>query len=326
MFIPDGAAVGNSGVIFCKRFEIHSGNLFIVFVQIINNMQHIIKQVKAVTKKYTTKSGEKESTSKRVDLGVTDIFDVDEYVAVISETNFNEIDKTIADKDATISNLNDSVAKHKAEVTAKTNKIGDLSKEIKALKTKVAELESDVSAKDDIIGELESGVDGDAATIGDLEKAVADKDATIDDLNAKVNKLSATVDELKPLLLTKDSTITDLEKQIAVYDATDISDLKEKSKKLEKTADELDKSKNVIIRLQNEKMDLQQLVNYHKETATAYKNQNAFSKLIGRDAATDVTLPTLTFIDISGNPIAKNDDAATDDSADSGKDATPDDN
>ena len=283
-------------------------------------MQHIIKQVKAVTKKYTTKSGEKESTSKRVDLGVTDIFDVDEYVAIIRESDFNKIDETIVDKDATITNLNDSVAKNKTELKSKTNKIGDLSKEIKALKTKVAELESDISAKDDIIGELESGVDGDAATIGDLEKAVADKDATIDDLNAKVDKLTATVDELKPLLLTKDATITNLEKQIAAYDSVDID-------KLESKADELDNAKNVIMKLQNEKMDYIQLVNYHKEKSTAYKNQNPFSKLIGRDAAADITLPTLTFIDISGNPI-KDDDADESNvgnSDDSGKDAAPDD-
>ena len=280
---------------------IHSGNVFIVFVQIINIMQHILKEVKAVTKKYPTKSGVKESISKRVDLGVTDIFETGECVAVISKTNFDNIDETIDDKDVTIVNLNDSIAKHKVELESKTNIIGDLSKEIKALKTKVAELESDISAKDETIGVLTSEVTA-------KDETIADSGNVIDGLNAKVDELTSTVGELKPLLLTKDSTIAELEKQIAVYDAIDISDLKYK-------ASELDKSKNIIIRLQNEKLEYVQLVNYYKETATAYKNQRWYNKALGRDATADISTPPLTLIDLSGNSIGKDKDATDDDTA-----------
>ena len=263
-------------------------------------MQHIIKEIKAVTKSYTTKSGVKESVSKRVDLGVTDIFETGECVAVISKTNFDNIDETIADKDATIGNLNDSIAKHKAELESKTNIIGDLSKEIKALKIQVAELESDISAKDETI---------------------ADSGNVIDGLNDKVDKLNATVDELKSLLLTKDDAIAKLEKQIAVYDAIDIPDLKYK-------ASELDKSKNIIMRLQNEKLEYVQLVNYHKETATAYKNQRWYNKALGKDATADISTPTLTLIDLSGNSIGKDKDATDDatvigDADDSGETSPP---
>lgn len=217
-------------------------------------MQHILKEVKAVTKKYPTKSGVKESISKRVDLGVTDIFETGECVAVISKTNFDNIDETIADS-------------------------------------------------------------------GNV----------IDGLNAKVDELTSTVGELKPLLLTKDSTIAELEKQIAVYGAMDVDELKEKSKKLDATIDELDKSKNVIIRFQNEKMELKQLVNYHKEKATAYKNQRWYKKALGRDATADISTPTLVLFDLSGNDIVNDKDATDDataigDSDDSGKTSTSNDN
>lgn len=277
-------------------------------------MQHIMKEVKAVTKKYPTKSGIKESISKRVDLGVTDIFETGECVAVISKTNFDNIDETIADKDTTIGNLNDSIAKHKAELESKTNIIGDLSKEIKALKTQVAELESDISAKDETISVLTSDVNV-------KDETIADSGNVIDGLNDKVDKLNATVDELKSLLLTKDDAIVKLEKQIAVYDAIDISDLKYK-------ASELDKSKNIIMRLQNEKLEYVQLVNYHKETATAYKNQRWYNKALGKDATADISTPTLTLIDLSGNPIGKDNDATDDDTAigdadDSGETSPP---
>ena len=197
----------------------------------------------------------------------------------------------------------------------KTNKIGDLSKEIKALKTKVAELESGISAKDETIDELTATVDGNA-------KKLTDSENVIDGLNDKVDELTAAVGKLKPLLLSKDDTISELEKQIAVYDAIDVDKLKEK-------ADELDTSKNVVILQQKQITEYIQLVNFHKETATAYKNQNAISKLIGRDAATDIATPTLFLIDLSGNPIV--DDADDDATAigkgdDSGKTASPNEN
>ena len=289
--------VGNPGAIFCYAIAIHSGNLFIVFVQIIYNMQHIVKPVKAVTKKYTTKNGVKESISKRVDFGVTDLFDVDDLVAITLKTNFDklttdsadavgDLEKTIADKDATITGLNES-----------NDKLNEVTAKLKAAEKTIAELESDISAKDKTIAELTSTVDDNAKTItasGNI----------IDDLNVKVDELTATVGELKPLLLSKDATISDLEKQIAVYDAVDVDKLKEK-------ADELDKSKNVIIVQQKQITEYLLLVNFHKDKANAYKNQNAISKLIGRDAAADIPLPDLALIDSSGNPIA-------DDNADSG--------
>lgn len=300
--------VGNPGAIFCYAIAIHSGNLFIVFVQIIYNMQHIVKPVKAVTKKYTTKNGVKESISKRVDFGVTDLFDVDDLVAITLKTNFDklttdsadavgDLEKTIADKDATITGLNESNDKLNKELQQKLDKLNEVTAKLKAAEKTIAELESDISAKDKTIAELTSTVDDNAKTI-------TASGNVIDDLNVKVDELTATVGELKPLLLSKDETISDLEKQIAIYDAVDVDKLKEK-------ADELDKSKNVIILQQKQITEYLLLVNFHKDKANAYKNQNAISKLIGRDAAADITLPDLALIDSSGNPIA-------DDNADSG--------
>ena len=72
--------------------------------------------------------------------------------------------------------------------------------------------------------------------------------------------------------------------------------------------------------MQNESKEYIRLVNYHKERATAYKNQGLISKALGKDATDDITLPTLYLIDSSGNPIKKDDDADN-----SGDDTTPDD-
>lgn len=257
----------------------------------------MMKEVKAVTKKYKTKSGIKKSTSKRVDLGVTDIFETGECVAIIPKSDFDNLDKIIADNNDNIDNLNENVAKYKAELESKINIIGDLSKEIKALKNKIAELESNISSKD--------------------EKLI-DSENIIATLNDNVDELTATVGELKPLLLSKDSTIADLEKQIAVYDAIDISDLKYK-------ASELDKSKNIIIRLQNEKLEYVQLVNFHKEIATAFKNQRWYNKILGKNATADITTPPLKLIDLSGNSVDSDADDGTAINNDSGKTITPND-
>ena len=268
-------------------------------------MQHIVKRIKAVTKKYETKSGEKKSISKRVDIGVTDLFETGECVVVISKTNFDKLnndsgevtaklENEVAAKDEIIATNNESIANFKAEIETKTDKIAELSKEIKSLKNTVAKLESDISAKDDKIDKLTTDV-------ADNDKKLKDSDETISDLNAKLDEVKPTVDGLKELLLSKDSTIAELDKQIAVYDAIDVD-------KLTAKADELDKSKNIIIRLQNEKTEYIQLVNYHKERATAYKNQGVINKMLGNDAAAEITAPLLYLIDMSGISI-KNDEA-----------------
>ena len=273
----------------------------------------MMKKVKAVTKKYETKSGIKESTSKRVDLGVTDIFETSECVAVISKTDFNNIDETIADKDVTIGNLNDSIDKYKAELKSKFDEINSLSQEIKALKTTVDNLESDVSAKDETIDSL-------TENIRIKDDKINESGKIIDDLNGKVGEVTATVDELKSLLLSKDDTIAKLEKQIAVYDAMDVDKLMEK-------ADELDKSKNAVILQQSQIREYIQLVNYKDKENTALRNQKWYLKALGRDATADIQLPPLNLIDESGNIIVNDDpeNAISDgDSEDSNKSGSPD--
>ena len=67
-------------------------------------MQHIVKRIKAVTKKYETKSGEKKSISKRVDIGVTDLFETGECVVVISKTNFDKLNNDSGEVTAKLEN------------------------------------------------------------------------------------------------------------------------------------------------------------------------------------------------------------------------------
>ena len=236
-------------------------------------MQHETATVKKAVKSYSLKNGDKkESISYSINLGVNSAFDDNDKVAVIPIDDFNnlsnvdadviaDLEKTVADKDATITANNKSIDELNAKVENKSILINDLNDKIKASEKTIADLESDVSKKDKKILELES-------------------------------------------------TIAELEKQNAIYNAIDISDLQNK-------ADELDKSKNVIIKLQNDINHLQNkqneyllLVNFKDKRINALENKGIFDILRGKDVTADIVEPTLTVIDASGNPITdkSNDD------------------
>ena len=329
-------------------------------------MQHETATVKKVIKKYTVKNGvEKESISYKVTFKSDFAFDDGDDVAVVLLDDFKELDNIsadeiqnlkndVADKDAAISDLNESNAKLNAELKSKLNLINDVTAKLKASEKTVAELESDISEKDNIIAELKSDIKVANATFDDHEKIVADKNAeldeskkiitqnekTISELSAKNDALHKRLNELTDLLSGKDKTIASLDESIVNYkikiaelNAVDIDKLKDKSDELDKVKDELvavtkrlDDKSNVISLLQNQIMELQQLVNYKDKEIDAVKKQNVIYKLIGKDATADIPEPTLYLIDTSGNLI-KNDesdinvDATVDDNDDdSGKD------
>ena len=329
-------------------------------------MQHETATVKKVIKKYTVKNGvEKESISYKVTFKSDFAFDDGDDVAVVLLDDFKELDNIsadeiqnlkndVADKDAAISDLNESNDKLNAELKSKLNLINDVTAKVKASEKTVADLESDISAKDNIIAELKSDIKVADATFEDHEKIVADKDAelvatkkvitqnekTISELSAKNDALHERLNELTDLLSGKDKTIASLDETIVNYkikiaelNAVDIDKLKDKSDELDDVKDELvavtkrlDDKSNVISLLQNQIMELQQLVNYKDKEIDAVKKQNVIYKLIGKDATADIPEPTLYLIDTSGNLI-KNDesdinvDATVDDNDDdSGKD------
>ena len=277
-------------------------------------MHHEIKIVKGTSKKYKTADGvEKESVSKRVDLGVNSAFNVDDEVAVLLSDDFNKLSDNAADeiqvlknisagKDDTIAALNKKNDKLNQELKDKLDLNNDITAKLKASKKRVNDLESDVSKKDDII----------AAN----EKTIADKDSEIDKLNDEITKLSDTIAELKPLLLSKDDTIADLDKKLSKYDGVDVSALKEKAAKYDAAdiesltgkSNELDNAKNVIIKLQNDIIlfrdiisDYKSLVDYKDNINTALKNQGFLDKYIkGKDVTDDIKEPGLKTIDAAG--------------------------
>ena len=262
-------------------------------------MHHEKKIVKGTSKKYKTVDGiEKESVSKRIDLGVNSAFNIGDEVSILSSDDFNKLTDGNADeiqvlknissgKDDTIAKLNESNDKLNQELQDKLDLINDVTAKLKASEKRVKELESDVSEKDDIIA--------------DSEKSIADKNAEIKELKETNGALNDTIDELKPLLLSKDDTIAELDNKLSKYDAVDVDDLKSKS-------DELDKSKNVIIKLQNDIIlfkdiisDYKSLVDYKDNTITALKNQGFLDKYIrSKDVTDDLKEPALKNIDSAG--------------------------
>ena len=262
-------------------------------------MHHEKKIVKGTSKKYKTVDGiEKESVSKRIDLGVNSAFNIGDEVSILSSDDFNKLTDGNADeiqvlknissgKDDTIAKLNESNDKLNQELQDKLDLINDVTAKLKASEKKVKELESDVSEKDNVIA--------------DSEKSIADKNAEIKELKETNGALNDTIDELKPLLLSKDDTIAELDNKLSKYDAVDVDDLKSKS-------DELDKSKNVIIKLQNDIIlfkdiisDYKSLVDYKDNTITALKNQGFLDKYIrSKDVTDDLKEPALKNIDSAG--------------------------
>ena len=262
-------------------------------------MHHEKKIVKGTSKKYKTVDGiEKESVSKRIDLGVNSAFNIGDEVSILSSDDFNKLTDGNADeiqvlknissgKDDTIAKLNESNDKLNQELQDKLDLINDVTAKLKASEKKVKELESDVSKKDNVIA--------------DSEKSIADKNAEIKELKETNGALNDTIDELKPLLLSKDDTIAELDNKLSKYDAVDVDDLKSKS-------DELDKSKNVIIKLQNDIIlfkdiisDYKSLVDYKDNTITALKNQGFLDKYIrSKDVTDDLKEPALKNIDSAG--------------------------
>lgn len=231
-------------------------------------MHHEKKIVKGTSKKYKTVNGiEKESVSKRIDLGVNSAFDVDDEVVVLSIDDFNKLTNDNADeihvlknissgKDDTIAELNASNDKLNQKLQNKLDLINDITDKLKASEKKVKELESDVSA-----------------------------------LKEKADK----------------------------YDAVDVDDLKSKS-------DELDKTKNAIIKLQNDMIlvidiigDYKLLVDYKDNIITALNKQGFLDKYIrSKDVTDDLKEPALKNIDTAGEllkdiPSNVIDDADSDD-------------
>lgn len=315
-------------------------------------MQHETTVVKKAVKKYTTKKGvKKESISININLGAKSKFNDGDKVAVALYDDFKELEnisadeiqqlkKDVADKDATITDLNESNAKLNEELKDKFDKINDITAKLKASEKTVADLESDISEKDNIIADLESDIKVANVTSDDHEKIVADinaelissknkiteKDKTIADLSAKNDALHERLDELTDLLSGKDKTIDSLDEtivnykiEIAEYNTIDIDKLKDKSYELDNVKDELvtitkrlDDKSNVISLLQNQIMELQQLVNYKDKENDALQNKGLLDTILNKDITANITAPTLYLIDTSGNLIKENPDIDVD--------------
>lgn len=283
-------------------------------------MQHEIVVVKKASKKYKTADGvEKESISKRISLKKDSIFEIGDEIALLPIAEFNKLSdvtadeisdlkKTLSEKDADIDELNESNAKLKAELKDKLNLIDDLTKKLKASEKTIGNFKSDISAKDETIAELKSDVNVVNVTVNDNEK-------TINSLNAKIDELNKSLSDSKQYLLDKDAIIVNLEKEIAVINATDISELKEKAK-------ELDKTKNIIITLQNQIKEYLLLVSYKDKMIARLDNKGILDYILNKDVMADIDdeRPTLLLIDSSGNPIADKDDDIVDVDAESDKD------
>ena len=287
-------------------------------------MQHETATVKKKIKSYTLKDGaEKESISYTINLGVNSKFDGDDKVAVIPIADFNEISgvtaneikdlkNIIAEKDATITANTESIDELNKKVKNKSVLINDLTGKLNSSEKTVADLESDISKKDEKIAELKS-------KLRELKSNIANKDETIATLNAKNNELNKSLTTANSELGVKDKTISNLEKEIAVFDAIDVDGLQKK-------VDELDKSKNVIIKLQKDSNNLQLklneyllLVNFKDKKITALENKGVLDTLFSKDVTADIVEPTLSLIDLYGNPIADADNSEVNATANSGE-------
>ena len=251
-------------------------------------MQHETATVKKAVKSYSLKNGDKkESISYTINLGVNSAFDDNDKVAIIPISDFNNLSDVDAD---VIADLENAVADKDATITANAKSID----------------------------ELNAKVENNSVLINDLRDKLTASEKTINDLESDVSKKDKKISELESIIADKDNKISDLEKQTAIYNAIDIDDLQNK-------ADELDKSKNVIIKLQNDINHLQNkqneyllLVNFKDKQIVKLENKGVFDTLFGKYVTADIVEPTLSLIDVSGNPIADKSNDETNANADSG--------
>ena len=281
-------------------------------------MQYETTVVKKAVKKYTTSKGvKKESISKRIALKKDSIFEIGDEIALLPIAELNnlsdataddiaELEKSIADKDATIDKLNESNAKLNAELKDKFNIIDDVTAKLKASEKTVVNLKSDISAKDKTINVAN-------ANISELEKK-------IDELSAMNDELNDMLDKSKAELINDKKIIDNYKLESAKYDAVNIDKLIDKADELDSVKDELIEKTEIIALSQRQIMEYIQLVNFKDKELSAYKNQGLINKLIGRNPTIDLIRPELKLIDSSGNPIADNDDDIVDVNAESDND------
>lgn len=171
-------------------------------------MDYEIKIVKGTTKKYNTVSGEKVSISKRIDLGVNSLFDVNDEVVILSYDTLNDLIKGAGV---------DSIDK----LESIYNKDKALENENKKLYAKINELMDLLSMKDDNIDELVNVNNTNNVKIKELEKDVAVFESIdVNKLRDKVDELDLLKDKLLNLnerLDNKSNVISLLQNQIMEY-------------------------------------------------------------------------------------------------------------
>lgn len=134
----------------------------------------------------------------------------------------------------------------------------------------------------------------------ELNETLQNKDNEINDLTDKIAIYEKQIADLESDISKKDDKISGLENKIIIYDEIDVDDLQKKSK-------ELDKSKNIIIKLQNEKNEYIQLIGFKDRTIDALRNKGLWDTLLKKDVTTDIDKPPLKLIDSSGYAINKDD-------------------
>lgn len=171
-------------------------------------MDYEIKIVKGTTKKYNTVSGEKVSISKRIDLGVNSLFDVNDEVVILSYDTLNDLIEGAGV---------DSIDK----LESIYNKDKALENENKKLYAKINELMDLLSMKDDNIDELVNVNNINNVKIRELEKDVAVFESIdVNKLRGKVDELDLLKDKLLNLnerLDNKSNVISLLQNQIMEY-------------------------------------------------------------------------------------------------------------
>ena len=171
-------------------------------------MDYETKIVKGTTKKYNTVSGEKVSISKRIDLGVNSLFDVNDEVVILSYDTLNDLIEGAGV---------DSIDK----LESIYNKDKALENENKKLYAKINELMDLLSMKDDNIDELVNVNNTNNVKIRELEKDVAVFESIdVNKLRGKVDELDLLKDKLLNLndrLDNKSNVISLLQNQIMEY-------------------------------------------------------------------------------------------------------------
>lgn len=156
------------------------------------------------------------------------------------------------------------------------------------------------NASDDTIKQLNDEIAKLNSLMDSREQEITQLSNANLELNSQIATLNDALSDKDTVINGKDTAIKELEKEIAKYNSINIDELQQKAK-------EVEQYKNIVISLQNEKIEFKDVINYLNNCIDRLEHRNIILRVMNKDNTSDVAKPSLKLIDYNGNSLTKSD-------------------